>query len=116
MSTRTGTVCSAIAEMISSKQFLLSDSEITALSNRRNELIDGWLFSYEIYRLPSEKQNGILQANLHNTNPRIREQVCDIVGDEFIDELRGILTQLFNDPIAYVSAAARYNHDEMFDV
>lgn len=100
--------------MIDGKQFLLTDSDITALSNRKDELIDGWLFAYEIYRLPPEERNGMLQANLHNTNPRIREQVCDIIGDEFIDELRGILTQLFNDPIAYVSDAARYNHNEMF--
>jgi hypothetical protein len=56
----------------------------------------------------------MLRENLQNTNPRIREQVCDIVGDEFIDELRADLKLLFDDPVIYVAEAAKYNHDEMF--
>jgi hypothetical protein len=56
----------------------------------------------------------MLRENLQNTNPRITEQVCDIVGDEFIDELKAGLKLLFDNAVIYVAETVKYNHDEMF--
>ena len=114
-SERTGTVCSAIVEMIRGKQFLLSEPDISGLAKRGDEIIDGWIFAYRLCGLPPQERNDLLRTNIKSENPRIREQVCDIIGDEFIEELREPLLELIDDPVDYVSNAARYNHDEMFN-
>jgi hypothetical protein len=115
LSERTGTVCSAMVEMIRGKQFLFSEPDISGLAKRGDEIIDGWIFAYRLYGLPPQERNDLLRTNIKSENPRIREQVCDIIGDEFIEELREPLLELIDDPVDYVSNAARYNHDEMFN-
>ncbi|WP_444930258.1 hypothetical protein ACJJIF_21320 [Microbulbifer sp. SSSA002] len=104
-----------LMEHIRARDFCLDDTALEEIDASYNdELVSGWVFTYRAYASTEQKRNEMLKANISNSNPRIREQVCDIIGDEFIGELRDILKQLFNDPIDYVSSAARYNHDEMF--
>jgi hypothetical protein len=101
---------------IAEKDFSFGEDQLASIEREfTDEKVSGWVFAYRAYSLPPNERNEFLRANLHNENPRIREQVCDIVGDEFIGDLRGLLMELFNDPVDYVAEAARYNHDEMFD-
>lgn len=101
---------------IAKKDFSLDEDKLASIEREfKDEKVSGWVFAYRAYCLPPNERNELLRANFHNENPRIREQVCDIVGDEFIEELRGLLRQLFNDPVDYVAESAKYNYDEMFD-
>ncbi len=105
----------ALFILINKQYFCLNEQELNNIERKfNNEKISGWVFAYKAYAATVENRNRMLKENLQNTNPRIREQVCDIVGDEFIDELRDDLKLLFNDPVSYVAEAAKYNHDEMF--
>lgn len=92
-----GTVCSAIKEMLRLHQFELSTSDLTWLENRNDWLISGWVFAYRYYESEPSRQLIILREGLSNSNPRIREQVCDIIGDNHISEMRSALQVLFDD-------------------
>jgi hypothetical protein len=77
-------------------------------------LASGWVFCYRVYAAKIEYRNKILKHSINDSNPRIREQVCDIVGDEEILELRELLKPLINDSVEYVAESAKYNYYEMF--
>lgn len=111
LSDRVGTVCSAIAEMIRCGQFELSVADQATLEGRNDFQISGWVFAYRVYESPPSVQLALLQEGLSSLNPRIREQVCDIVGDNHMTEIRSLLEVLFEDPEPFVAEAARYNHD-----
>jgi hypothetical protein len=80
-----------------------------------SEKVAGWLFCHQVYTASPEVRLSLLRDALSSSNARIREQVCDIVGDEQILELRDSLRELFNDPVDFVREAAEYNCQEMFE-
>ncbi len=79
-----------------------------------NDLVSGWIFAYRAYKNGAADLIKYLMENFNHSNPRVREQVCDIVGDEQIIALRSKLLDLFDDPVTYVAEAAKYNYEEMF--
>ena len=108
-------VIEGICAMINNKDYCLQESDLNNIEKSMNsQLISGWLFAYRAYASSNKDRIKLLKDNITNQNPRIREQVCDIIGDEFINDLRGELKHLFNDPVDYVARASKYNHDEMF--
>ncbi len=108
-------VTEAFFHIINQNHYFLSENDLNAIDDKFvDEKVSAWVFAYRAYTKSLENRNEFLRLNISNKNPRIREQVCDIIGDEFIDDLRNELKQLFDDPVPYVSQAARYNHDEMF--
>lgn len=110
LSARAGTVCSAIAEMISLGQFPLSDEDLAVLADRENEFISGWVFTYRVNLATPADKVQMLCAGLQDPHPRIREHSCDIIGDHGILELREKMESLFNDPNPDVAESATYNH------
>ncbi|USD22649.1 hypothetical protein ACJJIU_01455 [Microbulbifer sp. CnH-101-E] len=107
-------VTEALFAAISQRDFFLDNAEIEKLALKFNDdKVSGWVFAYRVYKY-SEDRNTLLKSNINNENPRIREHVCDIIGDEHIESLRGELITLFDDPVNYVSEAAKYNYSEMF--
>ncbi|WP_444921919.1 hypothetical protein ACJJID_06130 [Microbulbifer sp. CnH-101-G] len=107
-------VTEALFAAISQRDFFLDNAEIEKLALKFNDdKVSGWAFAYRVYKY-SEDRNTLLKSNINNENPRIREHVCDIIGDEHIESLRGELITLFDDPVNYVSEAAKYNYSEMF--
>jgi hypothetical protein len=113
LSHRTGTVCSAIAAMISSSAFLLNDVDLKNLEERDQEIITGWIYAYRYYSPTSKDKIEFLLTGLKSENPRIREQACDIIGDNRISTLKAELYKLLADPIEYVAESAKYNHDTL---
>ena len=107
-------VIDVLNTLIRERDFMLTESELEEIeSQHNNQLISGWIFAYRLYSYNETKMIRVLGDNILNANPRIREQVCDIIGDESITELRSELKKLFKDPYSYVSEAARYNHEEL---
>ncbi|MDO3386327.1 hypothetical protein QWI17_10800 [Gilvimarinus sp. SDUM040013] len=108
-------VIEAFSFAINKKDFFLSKDQLAGIESKfSDEKVSGWVFAYNAYQLSNQERIRLLKSNMHNSNPRIREQVCDIVGDECISDLRQDLKELFGDHVSYVSQAAKYNHDEMF--
>lgn len=115
LGTRTGTVVAALAEMVRLRKFDLSADDIQSLDQQNDQIISGWVFAYRLVQLPKADWDSILRNAILDTNPRIREQVCDIIGDEHIERLRDDLKLMFDDPVSFVAEAAKYNYSEMFD-
>jgi hypothetical protein len=115
LSERIGTVCSAIAEMIQLREFALSETDLRAIESRNDEQLCGWVFAYRAVSATPEERTELLRSGIRSTNPRVREQACDIIGDHNLAELRMELQMLFTDPVHYVAEAARYNHDEILN-
>ncbi len=107
LSARMGTVCSALAELIRLRQFVLSQQDLTLLESRGDPFIDGWVLAYRYYSAPSEHHE-MLRLGLASSNARVREQACDIVGDNAIHEFRPELEALSHDGEAFVAEAASY--------
>ena len=115
LSRNRGRILEGLHLLVWESDFCLSTFELRRIRHScRDKRVEGWLFAYQAYASPDKTRNKLLKQNIRHPNPRIREQVCDIIGDEFIYELRCELKKLFNDPVPYVAEAARYNHDEMF--
>jgi hypothetical protein len=106
---RIGTAAAALAEMIRERQFLLSSEELALLATK-DELIAGWVFAYRASQLAGQAQVEVLLGGLHDRNPHVREQACDVIGDRKIVALQNELATLFNDSVEYVAQSARYNH------
>lgn len=115
LSTRIGTVCAAISEMIRTQQFILDESDIISLESRNNEVLCGWTFAYRVSRESGLAKIEMIKTGLNSLNPRIREHACDIIGEQSIRELREELSKLFVDSDNYVAQAARYNFNEVFE-
>lgn len=109
-SERVGTAAAALAEMVSERQFLLSDEELDSLAER-DEVLAGWVFAYRVSLLAGAAQTEHLLNGLRHSNPRVREQACDLIGDMRLLALRWALSPLCSDSVAFVAEAARYNHD-----
>lgn len=109
LSSRVGTACAAIQEMIESKSFELSDEDMLALEER-DDLFKGWVFSYRIYRSQTESRSTQLNAGLSSKSPRTREHACDLIGDFLLKDFREKLVPLFTDKVPFVAEAAIYNH------
>jgi len=107
-SARTGTVCSAIAELIQLRQFTLSQQNLTLLESRGDSHIDGWVFAYRFYSDPSGHHE-MLRRGFASDNARVREQACDIVGDNALHAFLPALEALTHDVEAFVAEAARYS-------
>lgn len=113
LSTRTGTACAALAEMIRLRRFQLSEVDLIQLEGRADQVISGWVFAYRAFRTDRADWEPLLRMGLLDANPRIREQVCDIIGDEHVANLREELKKLFDDPEPFVAEAAKYNYSQM---
>lgn len=108
-------VIDKIREMIDCNNFTLSDRELKIIETEHpSELVQSWLFTYRVYAQNEQNRLQLLSQGLVSGNPRIREQACDIIGDEALFSLRAALTPLFDDGVLYVSQAAKFNHDNMF--
>ncbi len=103
-----------LASLIRKREFALDEASLAALQSQGSELIQGWAFAYRVYRSIDNCRTELLREGLASSNPRVREQSCDIIGDEEIVSLRESLIPLFEDPVPYVREAATYNHDNMF--
>ncbi|MEY8688977.1 MAG: hypothetical protein AB9M53_03740 [Leptothrix sp. (in: b-proteobacteria)] len=114
-SERVGTVCAAISEMVQHRMPLLSEADLSAVESRNDELISGWLFVYRSYWSAPEERKALILSALVSSNPRIREQACDVIGDLKLTELAYALQPLTTDPVPYVAEAARYNHAALAD-
>lgn len=108
LSARTGTVCSAIAELIRLDQFALSQQDLALLESRGDLHIDGWIFAYRYYSAPSEHIE-MLRRGFASSNARVREQACDIVGDNAIRAFESELETLTRDSEIFVAEAARHS-------
>lgn len=108
LSARTGTVCSAIAKLIQLRQFALSQQDLALLESRSDPHIDGWIFAYRYYSAPSEHIE-MLRRGLASSNARVREQACDIVGDNAIHAFEPELEALTRDSETFVAEAASYS-------
>ena len=111
LSARTGTVCASLKELIRTRQFVLTEQEINKLAARDQAEISGWLFAYKASQLQGEDLLATLRSGAQMVEPRIREQVCDLVGDLGIVELLPELALLQKDAVSFVASAARYNHE-----
>jgi hypothetical protein len=109
LSERTGTSGAAIAKIIREGQFVLSEQDLQALE-LRDEILGGWVFAYRFHQATPETQVAMLQENLRSGNPRVREQVCDLIGDRQVLHLREQLKVLFADSVPFVAEAARSNY------
>ena len=99
--------------MVNSSAFLLNDSDLKNLEERDQEIISGWIYAYRYYSSTNIDNVEFLLPGLKSDNPRIREQACDIIGDNRIFTLKPELYKLLADPIDYVAEAAKYNHDTL---
>jgi len=103
-----------VARLIRDRTFDLDEGALTYIEREGSELLRGWVFAYRVYRASDDERIERLREGLTSTNPRIREQSCDIIGDEAISALRQDLIRLFEDPADCAREAAIYNHDKMF--
>jgi len=108
-------VAETLYKLICHRDFCVSDAELETIRlKQESELIDGWIFAYKAYRMSRDERIEYIRHNISHTNPRIREQICDIIGDESIVELKNLLESLFDDPKSFVAEAAKYNSNSMF--
>lgn len=111
LSARTGTVCDAIADMVSTHRWLIDAPVRQRLTSRGDADIDAWLFTYDVMSLSTALREAQILAGLEAANPRIREHACDLIGDLGLCSLIEALPTLFMDDDERVRAAALYNHD-----
>jgi len=107
---RVGTAAAAIAEMLREKRFLLSEDELASVASK-DDLLAGWVFAYRVSQVNGEAQRSLLLQGLRSSNPRVREQACDLIGDGRMVALRNELRPLFEDRDIGVAEAARYNYE-----
>lgn len=105
----------SLIDCIRERRFTLAEADLAKLEQDEDIRVAGWVFAYRVYRAGVAQSVELLRDGLSDPNPRIREQACDIIGDNEVRELRLLLKPLFTDAEGYVSEASRYNHDEMFD-
>ena len=103
-----------LAGLIRDRTFDLEEGTLMYIEREGSELLRGWVFAYRVHRASDGERIECLRKGLTSTNPRIREQSCDIIGDEDISALRQDLVRLFVDPADCAREAAIYNHDKMF--
>jgi hypothetical protein len=106
---RLGTACAAIAEMIRKAEFVLSEEQLDTLE-AKGELLAGWVFAYRVRRADPSTRMALLRGAVGSANPRVREQVCDLIGDLRILELRSELFALTADAHPAVAEAASHNY------
>ena len=111
LSARTGTVCAAIADMVSSRRWLIDKQMRQRLESREDADIDAWLFTYDVSSLTAALREESILAGLKAANARIREHACDLIGDLGLLSLIEELSTLFVDDDEGVRDAAHYNHD-----
>ena len=109
MSPRTGTVCTALDEMIRQRRWLLDEPALRVLETRGSAHIEGWLFAYRTMSLPDAERDERIRQGLAADDARIREQACDLVGDLGLAALEGTLLGLLDDEDDAVREAARCN-------
>ena len=83
-------------------------------SNITNNTVAAWGMTYLCYAYPSERIKTLKKA-MQSSDPRMREFACDVIGDEFIQELKPDLKNLLTDKNSIVTDAANYNYYEMLD-
>jgi len=99
---------------IHSDFFPLTKEDIASLDNSADERLPALGMTYLCYAFPKERI-AILRSALRNENPRMREYACDVIGDEFIQELKGDMEPLLQDTDTEVAECAKYNYCEMLD-
>ena len=109
-SARTGTVCTALSEMIQQRRWLLDEPALISLENRGVAHIDGWIFAYRTMAMPDDERGTRIVEALVADNPRIREHACDLAGNLGL-QLKDALLSLLDDEDDAVREAARYNYD-----
>ncbi|MCI5114101.1 MAG: hypothetical protein D3920_15440 [Candidatus Electrothrix sp. AW2] len=88
--------------------FPLERQEIEILVHYPDARLSALAEVYLCYAFPEERVIR-LQKCLSSENPRKREYACDVIGDEYIEELKIELQRLINDPHQDVRDAARIN-------
>lgn len=109
MSPRTGTVCTALDEMIRQRRWLLDEPALQMLEARGIAHIQGWLFAYRTMSLPDAERDKRIRQGLASDNARIREQACDLTSDLGLAALKDTLLGLLDDEDDAVREAARCN-------
>jgi HEAT repeat protein len=103
----------SMRSMVRIGYFPLTKEDLESLEQSMNERLAARAMVYRVHAHPEQKID-LLKAALRDTNPRLREYACDVVGDHFIQELREDISELVNDPHPDVRDSARCNL-EMFE-
>ncbi len=109
MSPRTGTVCTALDEMIRQRRWLLDEPALRVLETRGSAHIEGWLFAYRTMSLPDAERSERIGQGLAAENAHVREHACDLAGDFGLSSLKDALRGLLDDEDDAVREAVRCN-------
>lgn len=98
----------AIWYYINAERFELKEQTVEQLFHDADERMSALAMVY-LTRAHPDQRVEMLREALASENPRMREYACDEVGDFDIEELKGRLAELVNDPHSEVREAAKAN-------
>ena len=74
--------------------------------------MEAWVMTYCCYAFPKERAD-LLKNAVTSKNARMREFACDVIGDEFLYDLKELMKPLLADTNKRVAQSAQYNYYEM---
>ena len=102
----------ALMAMVGHRKYLLSKSALETVKMAKDPRMEAWAMTYCCYAFPEER-TAILKNAVASKNPRMREFACDVIGDEFLYDLKELMESLLTDTNKRVAQSAQYNYYEM---